>query len=51
VKPTNSVDANGRAIRDDDRARRAGDRSVVIMIAAIVVTKLLFEIIVFFSGT
>ena len=51
LRLTNNVDKNGRAIQDDERARRAGDRSIVVFIAAFVLAKLLFEIIVFFGGT
>ena len=51
LRLTNNVDANGRAIEDDERARRVGSRTIVVIIAILVVAKLLFEIIVFFSGT
>lgn len=51
LRLTNNVDANGRAIEDDERARRSGNRSIVLIIAVFVVAKLLFEIIVFVSGT
>lgn len=50
LKLTNNVDANGNAIENDGRAIRAGNRSPVILIGAMVVGKLLFEIIVFFCG-
>ena len=50
LKLTNDVDANGRAVRGG-RARVAGDRSIVVFVAVVVVAKLLFEIIVFFSRT
>jgi hypothetical protein len=51
LKLTNNVDANGRAIEDDERAHRVGNRSVVAIIAVLVLAKILFEIIVFFSKT
>jgi hypothetical protein len=51
LKLTNNVDANGRAIENDERARRAGDRGIVAIIGALLVAKLLFEIIVFFGRT
>jgi hypothetical protein len=50
LKLTSNLDANGNAIENDDRAIRAGNRSPVFLIGAMVVGKLLFEIIVFFRG-
>jgi len=51
LKLTNNLDANGSAVENDERARRAGERSIVVIIAVFVVAKLLFEIIKFLSGT
>lgn len=50
LKLTNNLDANGRAIENDERARRAADRSILLVLAAFVVAKLLFEVMVFVGG-
>jgi hypothetical protein len=51
LKTSSNVDAMGRAIEDDERGRRAGNRSVPVIIAVFIAAELLFRLIVFLSGT